>query len=65
MKLQRWHWVMMVLSDGCTVVMAPSDDGDVAKKALDRIRRGQVYLSLNYLFQIGLYPLRGARSWSC
>jgi len=32
MKLQRWHWVMMVLVTAALVVMAPSDDGDVAKK---------------------------------
>jgi|GEM_PF-2772640 hypothetical protein len=32
MKLQRWHWAVIVLVTAVLVVMAPSDDRDVAKK---------------------------------
>ena len=32
MTLKRWHWIVIVLVTAGLVVMAPSDDGQVAKK---------------------------------
>ncbi len=32
MKLQRWHWVVLVLGTAGLVIMAPSDEVDTGKK---------------------------------
>jgi hypothetical protein len=32
MTLKRWHWIVILLATGGLVVMAPSDEGEAAKK---------------------------------